>query len=167
MIAPQHTSSTTDVLFLLYLLERRMSTMSQFPPTKPGNYRGALVYRQEDGYTMVTLTVSIAPNEHSHVISHAYGLPISEETEHLPGVDLYHFAAPYGTRIELSIASPMGVEEAWFTVSRHTVLTLASPLHLDIVRSSEGITPAPATHSTKETRQRSALVEIALYQGRK
>lgn len=110
------------------------------------DYRGALVYGQEDGYTMVTLTISVLPYEHSHVISHAYGLPVSEEAEHLPGVDLYHFAVTYDTRIQLSITSPMGRAEAWYTINSHTVLALVSPLHLSIIHSSESITRMPAIH---------------------
>ncbi len=102
-------------------------------------YRGALVFRQEDGYILVTITVSVAPDETSQVISHANNLPVPEEAEHLPGVDLYHFAVSEGTQIQLAITSPRGKEEAWYTVSRHTVLAVVSPIHLSIVRASESI----------------------------
>jgi hypothetical protein len=109
-------------------------------------YRGALVYRQEDGYTLITITVSLHEQETSQVISHANNLPVLEEPEHLPGVDLYHFAVVDDTRIQLTITSPMGVAEVWYTVSRHTALV--SPLHLRLIHSSESIICTPAIPSS-------------------
>jgi hypothetical protein len=116
---------------------------------KSENYRGALVYRQEDGYAMVTMTVSVASDEHSQVTSHACNLPIPEDAEHLEGVDLYHFAVTDGTKIQLTITSPIGVAEAWYTIKRHTVLAVVSFLHMSIVRASESIPFVPASHSSK------------------
>ncbi len=131
------------------------------------DYRGALVYRQEDGYTMVTLTISVLPSEHSQVISHACDLPVPEEAEHLPGIDLYHFAGTFDTRIQVTIATPMGAEEAWYIASRQTVLALVSLLHLSIVPSSESISRTPTTRSSKSDRQSTELVESDSYQGRR
>ena len=85
--------------------------MDQFSIRKPESYRGALIYRQEDGYTLITMTVSVAPDEHSQVITYANNLPVREEAEHLLGVDLYHFAVTNSTWIQLTITSPMNVRE--------------------------------------------------------
>src|SRR5215467_2327832 len=95
---------------------------------EPNDYRGALVYRQEDGYKMVTMTVSVGPNEQSHVTSHAYNLPVSEEVEHLQKTDVYSFPATDGTRIQLTIDTTKGTEEAWYSVNRDDVLADDSPL---------------------------------------
>jgi hypothetical protein len=72
------------------------------------DYRGGFVYTQEYGYKTVTMTISVAPNEQSHVISHAHILPVTKEAEHLQGVDLYHFAVTDGTQIQLTIETPAG-----------------------------------------------------------
>ena len=113
--------------------------MNQFPLVLPRMCRGVLVYRQEDGYMMITITISVTPDEYCQVISHAFGLPIEEEAEHLPGLDVYHFVVSCGTKVELSVALPMGVEEVGYRVSRHTVLRVASSLYLSIVRSNGSV----------------------------
>ena len=101
------------------------------------DYRGGLVYRQEHGYKMVTMTVSVRPDERSHVTSHAYNLPVSEDVEHLQGVDVYYFAVTDGTQIQLTIDTPTGCKEAWYTVHPDTVVVEHSLIKMDIVRSSE------------------------------
>ena len=95
---------------------------------EPEDYRGSLVYTQEYGYKLVTMTVSVAPDEQSHVTSHAHHLPVSEEAEHLQAVDLYHFAVTDGTQIQLTLETPAGNKEAWYTVHPDDILAEPSPL---------------------------------------
>lgn len=118
--------------------------MNQFPYMQRGAYRGALVYQQEDGYLWITITVSIALGETSQVITHAYNLPISEEAEHLPGLDVYHFAVSPGTLIQLAIVSETQTTDVWYSVTRNTVIACVSSLALDLIRSSAG--SIPCTH---------------------
>lgn len=120
--------------------------MSQFLPIQPGAYRGGLVYRQERGYMTITIMVNVAPGETSRVITHAYNLPVEEEAEHLPGLDVYHFAASYNTLIELALVSEAGIQKAWYIVTSSTVFAFVSAIEISIVRSSESITPAPCSH---------------------
>jgi hypothetical protein len=103
------------------------------------DYRGGLVYTQEYGYKTVTMTISVAPDERSHVISHAYHLPVTEEAEHVQAVDLYHFAVTDGTQIQLTLETPAGNKEAWYTVCPDTIVAEHSPIDLDIVRSDDSI----------------------------
>jgi hypothetical protein len=103
------------------------------------DYRGGLVYTQEYGYKTVTMTVSVAANEQSHVTSYAYNLPISEEPEHLQGVDLYHFVVTDGTQIQLTLETPSGDKEAWYTVHPDSIVAEHSPVAMDIVRSTESV----------------------------
>ena len=63
------------------------------------NYRGALIFSQEHGHKLVTMTISVSANEQSHVTSYAYDVPVQEEAERLVGVDLYHFAVTDGKRL--------------------------------------------------------------------
>jgi gamma-glutamylcyclotransferase (GGCT)/AIG2-like uncharacterized protein YtfP len=106
---------------------------------EPEDYRGALVYRQEYGYKLVTMTIGIAPDEQSHVTSYAHDLPVSEEAEHLQGIDLYSFSVTDGTRIQLTIETPTGSKEAWYTVYPDDIVAEPSPIEMDIVRSSESV----------------------------
>ena|SRR5579859_7665579 len=106
---------------------------------KSEDYRGGLVYRQERGYKMVTMTVSVTPDEQSHVTSYAYNLPVLEDVEHLQGVDLYYFAVADGTQIQLTIDTPTGKREAWYTVNPDAIVAQCSLIKMDIVRSSESI----------------------------
>jgi hypothetical protein len=99
------------------------------------DYRGSLVYTQEYGYKLVTLTVSVAPNEQSH----AHNLPVTEEAEHLQAVDLYHFAVTDGTQIQLTIETPAGNKEAWYTVRPDDIVAEPSPIELTLVRSDESV----------------------------
>ncbi len=92
---------------------------------EPEDYRGTLIYTQEDGYKLVTMTISIAANEQSHITSIAEDIPVQEEAEHLTGVDLYHFAVTDGTCIQLLIDTPVGTQEAHYSV-HHTTITLTS-----------------------------------------
>ena len=106
---------------------------------EPEDYRGGLVYRQEYGYKMVTMTVSVAPDEHSYVISYAHALPLAEEIEHLQGVDLYHFAVSDGTQIQLTIETPAGNKEAWYAVRPDAIVAEPSPIEVTLVRSEESV----------------------------
>jgi hypothetical protein len=106
---------------------------------EPEDYRGGLVYRQEYGYKMVTITVSVAPDEHSYVISYAHNLPLAEEIEHLQEVDLYHFAVTDGTRIQLTIETPIDNKEAWYTVRPDEIIAEPSSIELTLVRSEESL----------------------------
>jgi hypothetical protein len=103
------------------------------------DYRGALIYTQMYGYKTVTMTISVAPNEQSHVTSHAYDLPVAEEAEHLPGVDCYHFTITDGTSIQLTIETPAGSKEAWYTVHPDDIIPNHSPMEIDIIRSEESV----------------------------
>jgi hypothetical protein len=106
---------------------------------EPEDYRGSLVYTQEYGYKMVTMMISVTPDEQSNVTSHAYNLPVSEEAEHLQEVDLYHFAVTDGTQIQLTIETSAGSKEAWYTVHPDTIVAEHSPIEMDIVRSDESV----------------------------
>ncbi|HLG75475.1 MAG TPA: hypothetical protein VKX46_03630 [Ktedonobacteraceae bacterium] len=125
---------------------------------EPEDYRGGLVYRQEYGYTMVTMTVSVAPDEHSYVISYAHHLPLAEEIEHLQGVDLYHFAVTDGTRIQLTIETPADNKEAWYTVRSHEIVAEPSPIELTLVRSEESV-PYEYAHTQEALEE--ALIHYA------
>jgi hypothetical protein len=121
----------------------------------PETYRGALVYRQENGYTVITITVTLREHETSQVTTYDSHLPIAEEAEHLPNIDLYYFAATPGTRIQLLIASPTGTQEAWYSVTGEEVIAEKSPalpLCLDIVRSSES-RPTPRSQAIPDIAQ--------------
>lgn len=103
------------------------------------DYRGSIVYTQEYGYKAVTMTVSVAFDERSHVISYAHNLPLTEETEHLQGIDLYHFVVTDDTQIQLTIETPAGSKEAWYTVHPDSIIAERSSIKMDIVRSEESI----------------------------
>jgi hypothetical protein len=86
-------------------------------------YRGVLIYRQEYGYKLITMTVDLhTPDERSRVTSWAHDLDIPEEAEHLPigsplaAVDLYHFLATDGMEIELTIKCQGGEYTARYIV---------------------------------------------------
>ena len=53
-----------------------MSIQGRSRISQKSDYRGAPIYRHEDGYAMVTMTVSVEKQEKSQVISHAYDLSI-------------------------------------------------------------------------------------------
>jgi hypothetical protein len=120
-----------------------MTNQNEKPAT---GYRGGLVYRQEYGYKLITMTISLRTHdEHSRVVSCASGLDITEEAEHIPSiaplaaVDLYHFAATDGTEILLTIKSQAGEHQARYTVQPDGVQEDSPFLWLDLVRSSESI----------------------------
>jgi hypothetical protein len=117
---------------------------------EPDDYRGALVYTQEYGYKTVTMTVSVAPDEQSHVTSHAHNLPVSEDVEHLQGVDLYHFAVTEGTQIQLTIEVSAGTDskEAWYTVHPDGIVAEHSPIEMTLVRSDKSV-PFEYAHAQK------------------
>lgn len=107
---------------------------------EPEDYRASLVYTQEYGYKMVTITIHLASDEQSRVISHAYDLPVSQEAEHLQSLDLYHFAVMDGVRIQLIIEAPTGrKKEAWYTVHTESIFTERSSIDMDILCSDEGV----------------------------
>jgi hypothetical protein len=133
---------------------QELTSMTQ----QPENYRGALVYRQEHGYKLVTMTVSVAPSEQSYVTSLAHHLLLAEEAEHLPGVDLYHFAVTDGTLIQLAIETPAGDEEAWYTIAPNEVIVHCSPFRLDIVLSEESV-PFASAYTQKALNE--ALMDYA------
>jgi hypothetical protein len=122
------------------------------------DYRGGLVYTQEYGYKTVTMTVSVAANEQSHVISHAHNLPVAEEPEHVQGVDLYHFAVIDGTQIQLTLETPAGNKEAWYTIHPDTIVAEPSPVAMDIVRSDESV---PYEHASTQEALDEALTYYA------
>lgn len=88
---------------------------------------------------IITIMVSVAQGEHSQIITHAYNLPITEDAEHLAGLDVYHFATSFNTLIQLAIVSQTGAKKAWYIVTQRTVFSFVSSLSIDIVRSSESI----------------------------
>jgi hypothetical protein len=115
---------------------------------EPEDYRGSIVYTQEYEYKTVTMMVSVTPDEHSHVISHAHNLPLAEEVEHLQGVDLYYFPVADETQIQLIIDTSTGSKEAWYAVHPDTIVAQHSSIEMDIVRSDESV-PFEYTHTQK------------------
>lgn len=118
-------------------------------------YRGGFVYRQEYGYKLITMTISLhTPDKQSIVTTRAYGLDITEEAEHIPSglplaaVDLYHFAVTDGTKILLTIKSQAGEQQAHYTVQPNGIEENSPSLSLDLVRSSESVrtSKTPAYH---------------------
>ncbi|MBV9228521.1 MAG: hypothetical protein JOZ18_04340 [Chloroflexi bacterium] len=106
---------------------------------EPDDYRGSIVYTQEYEHKTVTMMISVAPDEHCHVTSHAHNLPVSEEAEHLQGVDLYHFAVTDGTQIQLTIETPAGSTEAWYIVAPDEIVMQRSSIEMDTVCSDESV----------------------------
>jgi len=105
----------------------------------PEDYRGSIVYTQEHSYKTFTIMVKVAPDEQSHVITHSHNLPIIEEAEHLQHTDLYHFAATDGTRIQLTLETPAGNTEVWYTVAPDDIVAEKPTIHMDIVRSEDSL----------------------------
>ncbi len=106
---------------------------------EPDDYRGSIIYTQEYSYKTVTMTISIAPNEQSHVTSHAHNLLVTEEVEHLQGVDLYHFAVTDETQVQLTIETSEGKKEAWYMVHPDDIIAEPSPVEMTLVRSEESV----------------------------
>lgn len=109
-------------------------------------YRGALVYRQEYGYKMITMLIDpYTLDERSSVSSRVYDLDIPEEVEHLPAgsplaaIDLYHFPATNGTEIELTIRNRAGEHKARYTVAADGVEEHSSFLWLDVLKARDGM----------------------------
>ncbi len=112
---------------------------------EPEDYRGTLIYTQEDGYKLVTMTISVAANEQSYITSIAEDIPVREEAEHLIGVDMYHFAVTEGTGIQLTIDRPAGTQEGQYIV-RHDAITLTSShFWTDVVSSGGDVEVDPLT----------------------
>jgi hypothetical protein len=109
-------------------------------------YRGALIYRQEYGYKLITVIVDLhTPDERSRVTSWAYDLDIPEEAEHLPvgsplaAVDLYHFLATDGMEVELTIRGQRGEYTARYIVHATGIEERSSFLWLDVMKSRDGL----------------------------
>ncbi len=107
-------------------------------------YRGALVYRQEYGYKLLTLMIDLrTPDEQSRVVSRLGEIDLVEEAEHIPAclplaaIDVYHFAVIDGTEIELTIRDQEVMYTARYTVVPTGIEEHPSFLWLDIVASSE------------------------------
>ncbi len=108
-------------------------------------YRGALIYKQEYGYKLITMVIDLrTPDERSRVTSWTYDLDIPEEAEHLPAgsqlaaVDLYHFPATDGMEIELTIRSQAGEYIARYSVDATGIEEHSSFLWLDVVKARDG-----------------------------
>ena len=109
-------------------------------------YRGALVFRQEYGYKLITMMIDLrTPDERSRVTSWTYDLDIPEEAEHLPtgsplaAVDLYHFPAPDGMEIELTIRSHEGEYTARYIVNATCIEECSAFLWLDVIKARDGL----------------------------
>lgn len=109
-------------------------------------YRGALVYRQEYGYKLITMRIDLrTPDERSRVTSWAYDFDIQEEAEHLPtgsplaAIDLYHFPATDGMEIGLTIRSQAGEYTARYIVNATGIEEHSSFLWLDVMKARDGL----------------------------
>jgi hypothetical protein len=109
-------------------------------------YRGALIYRQEYGYKLVTMMVDLrTPDERSSVTSRVYDLDIPEEAEHLPAgsplaaIDLYRFPVTDGMEIKLTIRSQAGTDTACYIVKTTGVEEHSSFLWLDVIKARDGL----------------------------
>ncbi len=105
--------------------------------TEPEEYRGSLVYTQEYGYMLVTMTITVAAHEQSHVTSIAEDIAVQEDAERLIGIDLYHFTVTDGTRIQLTIDTPAGTQEAHYIVYHDTITLTSSHFWTDILPPSD------------------------------
>ena len=109
-------------------------------------YRGALVYRQEYGYKLVTMMIDLrTPDERSSLTSRLYDLDIPEEAEHLrvgsslTTVDLYHFPVTDGMEIELTIKSQAGEYIARYIVDAAGIEERSSFLWLEVMKAGDGL----------------------------
>ena len=107
-------------------------------------YRGALIYRQEYRYKLVTMMIDLrTPDERSSVTSRVYDLDIPEEAEYLPAgsplaaLDLYHFPATDGMKIKLTIRSQAGTDRACYIVKTTCVEEYSSFLWLDVIKACD------------------------------
>ena len=113
----------------------------------PQYYRGGLVYRRESGQLVITMAVNrLTPDESTSVTTHAHHLPLHEEAEQLAGggptlvgVDLYHFSAPAGARLQMTITARTNTYQAWYTGRETTVEAGAQEtIWLDVLAAKEG-----------------------------
>ncbi len=109
-------------------------------------YRGALIYRQEYRYKLVTIMIDLrTPDERSSVTSRVYDLDILEEAEYLPAgsplaaVDLYHFLATDGMEIELTIRGQRGEYTARYIVHATGIEERSSFLWLDVMKARDDL----------------------------
>jgi hypothetical protein len=109
-------------------------------------YRGALIYRQEYEYKLITMMIDLrTPDERSRVTSRAYDFDIPEEAERLPAgsllaaVDLYHFPATDGMEIELTIRSQAGEDTARYIVNATGLEECSSFLWLDVIKARDSL----------------------------
>jgi hypothetical protein len=135
---------------------------------EPAEYRGELIYSQEDGYKLITMTVGLYHGEESHVMSHVYNFPIQEEAEHLPadsplaGVDLYRFPAFDGTNIMLSVEGQEEKYTAVYSVRETGIDEHTVSLLLDIMEVHEAQRELAQEPQTAQERQ-STLDEVLQY----
>jgi hypothetical protein len=109
-------------------------------------HRGALIYRQEYGYKLITMMIDLhTSDERSSVTSRVYDLDIPEEAEYLPAgsplaaIDLYHFPVIDGTEIELTIRSQVGTDTARYIVDATSIKEHSSFLWLDVMKARDGL----------------------------
>ena len=118
------------------IIQKPISTSQE-----PEDYRGALVYLQEQEYKLVIISVTVTPDERIYVISHVDDLPLAEEAVRFQDFDSYFFRIPNEARLHLIIESPAGRKEAWYTLTLHNVIAHPSPLTLDITGGDGSIPP--------------------------
>jgi FtsZ-binding cell division protein ZapB len=130
-------------------------------------YRGELVYSQEEGYKLITMTVDLYPDEQSRVTSHIYNLPLLEEAEHIPAdpplksVDVYRFPATDGTNVILSIESQEAKYTAVYSVRENDIQEHTASLQLNILDVSERETLSQESQTAQEWK--AALDEALTY----
>jgi hypothetical protein len=112
----------------------------------PHYFRGGLVYRRESGQMVITMTINrLTPDESTSVTTHAHHLPLQEEAELLAGggptlvgVDLYHFSAPIGAHLQLTITTRTNTYQVWYAVGETTVEAEAEEtIWLDVLVAKE------------------------------
>src|SRR5258708_296657 len=109
-------------------------------------YRGRLVYQQEDGYKFIRMTIKLhTPDEQSIVTVHTPDLTYREDTEHafadppLLAEDRYYFPVADDTEITLTIKGQDEEHRAYYTVHSTGIEEDSSFIWLDIVQSPKSI----------------------------
>jgi hypothetical protein len=107
-------------------------------------YRGALIYRQEYGYKLLTIMIDLrAPDEQSRVVSHFGEIDLVENANQIPAclpltaLDVSHFAVTDGAEIEVTIKNRGTMSTARYSVLPTGIEECSSFLWLDMVASSE------------------------------
>jgi hypothetical protein len=150
--------------------QRGINNQSQKPVE---GHRGALVYRQEYGYKLITMLIEpYTPDERSSVSSRADDFDIPEEVEHLPAasphgtVDVHHFPATDGMEIVLAIRNQAGKHTAHYTVAAAGVEEHSTFVWLDVLRVSDGLLArdAASRESDDDVRQEAGGNHETLHQ---